>query len=76
MNGIYQFIIVGIKKVLKSKGLGKLFSMINLCGSYGGRNLFCDDFTMLDIIRDGNVILGGDLNLTIKVSEIWAERAM
>jgi hypothetical protein len=59
---------------LYSKELGKSLRMINVYSPYGERKSFWE--VMVDgYLNDTNVILGGDLNLTINMREIWREVA-
>ena len=53
--------------------MGKLFLIINIYGPYGNKQVFSDNFKMMDMVKKYNVILGRDLNLIMKTREIWGE---
>jgi hypothetical protein len=62
-----SFINAGIQKKIRSQEMGKDIGIINHHGPYGERKYFWNPFNLLGFVRKKNVILGGDLNLTMKV---------
>jgi len=48
---------------------------MNLYGPYGGRKTFWEGIGDSSILKGENVIIGGDINLTLNKREIWGEIA-
>jgi len=49
-----------------SKELGKVFNIINLYGPYSDRKALWENLILQGSLRRDSVIIGGDLNLTLK----------
>ena len=60
-----------LKTVLKEKASGISFAMYNVYGPYQDRKGFWEAFFSSGFLESRNVILGGDLNLTISEEENW-----
>ena len=58
-----------LKIVLKEKSLGKSFAMYNVYGPYLERKGLWEEIFISRLIEARNVILGGDLNLTLSENE-------
>ena len=58
-----------LKIVLKGKATGTTFSLYNVYGPYLNRKGFWEAFFSLGMLETRNVILGGDLNLTLSQKE-------
>ena len=62
-----------LKKILKEKATGESFSFYNVYGPYMNKKGFWEAFFSLGLLETKNVILGGDLNLTLSKNENWGE---
>ena len=60
-----------LKIVLKEKAFGISFTMYNVYGPYLDRKGFWEAFFSSGLLESRNVILGGDLNLTLSKKENW-----
>jgi len=56
----------GFAKVLK-----KNMKLVNYDKPYGNRQLFQDNLKLYGILKEADLILGGDLNLIVSTREIW-----
>ena len=64
-----------IKTVLEETKTGITFSIINVYGPFHERREFWGTLFSLYAVEVTNVILGGDLNLTLTMVELWGENA-
>jgi hypothetical protein len=53
--------------------LGKAYNIINLYGSYEEMKSYWENIKRKEWEKSYNVIIGGDLNLKMKVGEMWGE---
>jgi hypothetical protein len=53
------------------KDLNKRLKLVNCYGPYGNRHDFWDRVKKDGILKEHNLILGGDLNFTISTREVW-----
>jgi hypothetical protein len=60
----------GIEIEIRSKELGKVYIIINLYGPYGDKKPFWEGLGDSGIFTGENLIVGGDLNLTLNQREI------
>ena len=58
-----------LKTVLKEKSSGKCFVMYNVYGPYHDQKGFWEEFFTSGLTKARNVILGGDLNLSLSKKE-------
>ena len=65
----------GVGLVVWDSVLGKALTILNIYGPYLNRASFWDTLFSLDVFEDNDVILGGDFNLSLGLSEVWGPRA-
>jgi hypothetical protein len=53
------------------KDLNKRLKLVNCYGPYGDRQEFWDKIKRDGLLKDHNLILGGDLNFTTSNREVW-----
>ena len=53
------------------KVINKTLKMVIFYGPYGDRQVFRDNIKRVGLLKDHNLILGGDLNFTISNREVW-----
>jgi hypothetical protein len=53
------------------KDLNKRLKFINCYGPYANREVFWESIKRDGILKEQNVILGGDLNFTTSIMEMW-----
>ena len=58
------------------RGMTSQLEILNCYGPYRDRDLFWDKFLWVGLLNSPNIILGGDLNLTMKYFETWGKRAV
>jgi hypothetical protein len=56
---------------LKHKNLDFSFSVINIYGPYSDRVSFWEELKLAGVFSDPLLIVGGDLNFTLSLREIW-----
>ena len=54
-----------------SKGLGIALTILNVYGPYEGKQVYWDILLALKCLKTENLIVGGDLNLTMNGGEVW-----
>ena len=64
-----------LKKVVKEKATGTNFALYNVYGPYVNRKGFWEPLFSSGMLETRNVILGGDLNLTLLEKENWGSLA-
>ena len=55
--------------------IGKVVTILNVYGPYLNRADFWDSLLKMEIFDDRELVLGGDLNLSLGVSEVWGPKA-
>lgn len=70
-----SFLDAGIVLERKDKDLGKVFLILNLYGPYADRRTYWDSLIHQRVLREDNLILDGELNLTISPREVWGDLA-
>jgi len=65
---------IGVK--LFSQELGKALTVINIYGPYSNRESYWNELLGKAFFTEDQVIVGGDLNLTLGSAEIWGPRAL
>ena len=68
--------LAGILVKAKFWGLNTTLGILNYYGPYRDRDIFWDKVLREGLLNSPNLILGGDLNLTMSSSEIWGKRAV
>lgn len=61
---------------LFSQELNSLLILLNIYGPYQDRVGFWEKFFSKSFFSNENVILGGDLNLTLGIAEIWGPKVI
>ena len=61
----------GILLVGRLKGCSEIIKIINIYGPFRDREGFWDQLADSGLLRDGHVILGGDLKFTLSTKEFW-----
>jgi hypothetical protein len=51
--------------------LNKTLKLVNCYGPYGDIQLFWDFVKMDGLLKDHDLLLGGDLNFTLSTREVW-----
>ena len=64
-----------IETKLNDKETRMDFTLLNVYGPFYDRKLFWEKFSLAWAKNQPNVILGGDLNLTLATGEVWGENA-
>ena len=64
-----------LKTVLKEKAIGTDFALYNVYGAYQDKKGFGESFFTSGMLETRNIILGGDLNLTLSEKENWGTLA-
>jgi hypothetical protein len=64
-------IIFGMVVDLVDSQLNSRFRLVNLYGLYADRVLFWENLCDYDILYLQNFIIGGDLNFTSSIQEVW-----
>jgi hypothetical protein len=54
-----------------AKVLNKNLKLVNCYGPYGNRQLFWDNLKLDGILKEPDLILGGDLNFIVSAREVW-----
>ena len=62
-----------IETKLSDKETGINFSLINVYSPFYERNTYWEKIKVEGVLNKPNVILGGDLNLTLTAGESWGE---
>jgi endonuclease/exonuclease/phosphatase family metal-dependent hydrolase len=57
------------------KDINKSLKVINCYGPYAEREVFWENIKRVGILKEQNLILGGDLNLTTSSREVWGAHA-
>jgi hypothetical protein len=66
-----SIIFLGIYIEFQALELGKVFSMVNLYGPNCVRIPFWENLFHEEFLKNKNIILNGDINLTIKRDKLW-----
>jgi hypothetical protein len=53
------------------KQINKKLKLVNCYRPYGDRQLFWNNAQGDDILKESDLILGGDLNFTVSTREVW-----
>jgi hypothetical protein len=53
------------------KQLNKKLKLVNCYGPYANRQMFWDNLKVDGILKESDLILGGDLNFTVSAREVW-----
>ena len=64
-----------IETKLFDKEIGLNFSLINVYSPFYERKTYWEKIKAEGVLNQPNVILGGDLNLTLTAGESWGEKA-
>lgn len=65
------FTPVGILLGGRIKGYEETMKIINCYDPYKDREVFSDNVVECGLLKERNIILGGDLNFTLSLSELW-----
>ena len=68
--------LAGILVKAKFRGMDTTLDILNCYGPYRDREFFWDRVLRGGLINSPNLILGGDLNLTMNSSENWGKRVV
>jgi hypothetical protein len=68
-----NFLDSGVMLEGEAKDLGKVFKILNLYGPYVDRRTYWDSLIDQGVLREDNLILDGDLNLTLSPREVWGD---
>ena len=60
-----------LKIVLEDRGPGETFSLYNVYGPYHNKRKFWEFFFSSGLLEPQNMILGGDMNLSLSEREVW-----
>jgi hypothetical protein len=55
--------------------VGLIFLSVNIYVPYIDQNIFWESFFQNPLLKDGIVVMGGDLNFTLGASEVWGPTA-
>ena len=66
---------VGLLVQASFHGMSSPIAILNVYGPYRDRELFWEKALRGGILNIPNLVLGGDLNLTLNSSEIWGQKA-
>ena len=64
-----------IKTILEDSNIGIPYAILNIYGSFNNRRVYGDNLTSNGLWEDINMVIGGDLNLTISEREVWGKLA-
>jgi hypothetical protein len=56
---------------LEDRNLNSIFRVINVCGPYTKITPFWEGLCASSVVEVSNIILGGDLNFTLSIREVW-----
>lgn len=72
---LFSLLLLGILVDLEDKDMGISFQFINVYRPYLDNKPYQDSLMSIGFFATTNVILGGDLNLTIYVTEVWGSHS-
>ena len=64
-----------IETKLNDKETWMDFTFLNVYGPFYDRKIFWEKFSLVGAMNQSNVILGGDLNLTLATRAVWGENS-
>ena len=60
---------------LQDKETGIIFTFLNVYGPFYDKKVYWEKLKLEGALNQPNIIIGGDLNLTISAGEYWGENA-
>ena len=67
--------VAGILLKAHVRGSSMVISLLNCYGPYNNREKFWDSVVKGGLLNQPNLVLAGDLNLTLNCSEVWGKKA-